>query len=179
MLLTELPVIGLLVLAIYFNGSAGGDLKLYPLITVLSLAVIFILIYLFRVVVISAEEIRAIGPFSSKDKAIINKDKTLILTLKERGRLIVTLFGNDGERPALDWAKGDDYIPVDINLFREKVEGRRRSARKILRFFGIPSSDISAILSPDGFSGEYDGFSVSAQEQNSVFEIKIRFNETI
>lgn len=179
MFLTELPIVGLLVLAICFNSSAGGQLKLYPLITVLSLAIILIFIFLFRVIVISAEEIRAIGPFSSKDKAIINKDKTLILTLRDRGRLIVTLFGNDGERPALDWARGDDYIPVDINLFRERVEGRVGSAKKILRYFGIPSSDISAIVSGDCFTAQYDGFTVSAEEENSTLQIKIKFNETL
>ena len=178
MYLTELPLVVLLIAAIIFNDNAAGIVKLYPLIIVVSAAIIYIIVFLFRMVVISTDEIRAIGLYSSRDKAIINKGKTLILTLKESGRLIVTLFGNDGERPALDWASKEDYVPMDINLFKERVEGRARSCKRILNYFNVPKEDISDIMSLDSFEKEYDGISVRA-ESGEARTIYIKFNETL
>ena len=180
MYLTELPLIALLALAITLNDNAKGAVKLYPLIIAVSGIIIFIVVFLFRMVVISTDEIRAVGLYSSRDKAIINKGKTIILTLRESGRLIVTLFGNDGERPSLDWASRDDYVPIDINLFKEKVEGRTLSCKRVLRFFGTPREDIPDIISGDFPEREYDGFTVRSEtDKDGVRKIYILFTETI
>ena len=179
MLLTLVPLIAVLVLSIIFNDSVDTVQKLYPLIIASAAGIIFTAIYLLRFVVISTEEIKMVGFFSSRDKAIINKNKTLILTLRAKGRLIVTLYGNDGARPALDWTQGEDYVPIDINLFREKVEGRERSAKAILKYFDIPSEDISAMLESDSFGKEYESFDASAEKNENCRIIKIKFTETI
>ena len=179
MLLTEIPLIAVLVLAIIFNDRAGAFPKLYPLIIATSLGIVFIFIYLFKLIIISYEEIKIIGRFSSQDKAIINKGKTLILTLRERGRLIITLFGNDGERPAFDWTQGEDYTPVDINLFREKAEGGERSVRKILSYFEIPKVDVDAILTEDGFTGEYESFNVWTEKLEGKRNVYLKFTKTV
>ena len=179
MLLTEIPLIAVLVLSIIFNDRAGAFPKLYPLIIATSLGIAFIFIYLFKVIIISYEEIKIIGRFSSRDKAVINKGKTLILTLRERGRLIITLYGNDGERPAFDWAQGEDYTPVDINLFREKAEGGVRSARKILCYFEVPEVDIDAILTEDGFTGEYESFNLWTEKLEGKRNVYLKFTKTV
>ena len=70
MYLTELPVIYLLYVAIKYNKNVEGPFKLYPLILGLIGIAIFIFIYLFRVVVISYDTIKSIGPFSSKEKEV-------------------------------------------------------------------------------------------------------------
>ncbi len=179
MYLTELPIIAIFTLSIIFNDSAGGFAKLYPLIIASALGIAFVFIYLFRLVIISTDEVKAVGLYSSRDKAVINKGKTLILTLKKKGRLVVTLFGNDGERPALDWAQGEGYMPIDINLFREKVEGKAKSVSRILTYFDIPREDIAKILESDNFNKEYDSITVSTEITEDKRDIKILFTETI
>jgi len=137
MYLTAIPLIIILVLSIISNSSSEGLLKLYPLILATAAAIIFILVYLFRYITVSVEEIKIFGLFSSRDKAIINKGKTLIMTETKKGVRLLTLFGNDGERPMLDWTQGEDYVPVDINLFRERIYGGKGSFSKILKFFDV------------------------------------------
>jgi len=178
MLLTTLPLIAVLVLSIIFNDSVDKIPKLYPLIIVSALGIIFTLIYLLRFIVISNEEIKMVGLFSSKDKSIINKNKTLILTVREKGRLIVTLYGNDGARPALDWAQGEDYEPIDINLFREKAEGKERSAKRVLKYFDVPKEDIDEIFRSDSFKKDYDSFTVSLEKGEDFRAVKIKFTKT-
>lgn len=179
MYLTEIPVILLLIMASAFNSSSEGVLKLYPLITVSAAAIVFIFIYLLRFVTLSNDEIKITGLFSSRDKAIINRGKTLILTVTKKGRLFITLFGNDGERPMLDWAQGDDYTPIDINLFKERIYGGAGSIRKTLSFFGVSSEQIDTILSADSFFCEYEGFSVTKVTEETKTDIKIFFTETL
>lgn len=179
MYLTEAPLIALLTFSIVYNNSAGGFAKLYPLIAVSALAIAFVFVYLFRIAIISTDEVRMVGFFSSRDRAIINEGKTLILTLRKKGRLIVTLFGNDGERPSLDWAQNDDYIPIDINLFREKVEGKKNSAARILNYYEIPKEDIEKILEDDAFSKEYENITVTVEKNEDKRDIRILFTETI
>ncbi len=176
MLLTELPLIILLTLSIIFNNSAPAPFRLYPMIIIISAAIIFILIYLFRVVVISREEIKIIGPYSSRDKVIINKGKTLILTLKKRGGLTVSLFGSEG-RPALDWAAGDDFVPMEITLFKERTYAGRSGVKKILRYFDVPLAEEIA-NGKDG-SFEYKDYTVNAVTEDGKRTIEIKFTNTI
>ena len=179
MYLTEAPLAVIFILTLIFNSSASGHLKLYPLMLATLCAMVFILVYLFRFVTVSVEEIKIFGLFSSRDKAIINKGKTLILSRSKKGVYTVTLFGNDGERPMLDWTQGDDYVPVDINLFRERVYGGKRSFKKILKFFGISLEDTDAALEKEAGSFDYGDFTVTKATVEGREEIRIYFNETL
>ncbi len=179
MYLTEAPLAVIFILTLIFNSSASGLLKLYPLMLATLCAMVFILVYLFRFVTVSVEEIKIFGLFSSRDKAIINKGKTLILSRSKKGVYTVTLFGNDGERPMLDWTQTEDYVPVDINLFRERIYGGKRSFKKILDFFGVSHEDTAAVLSSESHSVDYGDFSITKAVIEEREEIRIYFNETL
>ena len=84
-----LPLLALLLASIYYNRFADNLLKLYPIITVTICGMIFILIYFFRGIKISYDEIRDVGLFSGHDSAIINEGKTLIFKIKKRGQSLV------------------------------------------------------------------------------------------
>ena len=178
MYLTEIPLIAVLIFAFIHTDSAGGAVGLYPLIVALICGIAFIFIYLFRVVIISFDEIRIIGPFTSKDRAIINKGKTLILTIRKRRGVKVTLFGNDGQRPALDWASGEDYVPVDINLFRERVIGKRGAVLKVLYYFGVEKEKAQAIFSAGEVYSTKE-LDVSVIDREGERDIRILFKETL
>lgn len=134
---TEIPLITLLVLSIIFNKYSDALYKLYPLIVFLSLAVVFCFIYFFKIIKISYDEIRYIGLFSGRDKAMINEGKTVIVKNLRHGKFSIILFGHDGFAD-FDWLKKDEgEEPVDIALFRGKGYGGKVAIRRILRYFGV------------------------------------------
>ncbi len=177
--LTELPVIILLLITRSFNDGSKNLLKLYPLQIFLLLTMLFIFVYFFRIITISYDEIRYHGLFSSRDSAVINKDKTLILTLKSRGRLTVELFGNDGQPPALDWLKDADYTPVDIYLFRGKAIGGKGRVKALLKFFEVDEDGITKAFGEDSFDGEYENVTLHAEKREDVREFRITMKETV
>ncbi len=176
MYLTEIPPILLLIVCMIYN-TGEGDGNLYPLIIFLILVIIFIFIYLFRYMTVSYEEIRCKGLFSSHDAAIINKDKTLILTIHPGMRLRVALFGNDGQPPMFDGLRGEPSI--DIFLFRAKAFGGKRNVASLLRYFDVPAEDIKCALYDEQFSMEYELVSLEAEHKEDIREIRVKFKETI
>jgi hypothetical protein len=143
------------------------------------LAIVFILLYLIRVVVISYDEVKIVGLFSSKDRAIINKDKTLIISQRRGRRLKVILFGNDGTRPALDWAQGDDFVPVDINLFKEIGYGGLGTIRRILRYFEVDENSVERLVSEERCEVCLDNLKISKTTVDGKFEYRILFLKTL
>ena len=179
MLLSTLPLFVLLALAIAFNGYSDSVVKLYPLIIVSASAIVFIFIYLLRVIVITTDEIKIVGLFSSKDRAIINKDKTLIISQRKSKRLKIILYGNDGRRPSLDWASKDDFTPVNINLFKEIGYGGNATIRRVFRYFEIDESIIDNIILKEEFSADLPLYKISKTTTDKKFEYRITFLETI
>ena len=119
------------------------------------------------------------GLFSAKDRAVINKGKTLIVTMKKHSRLSVELFGNDGTLPALDWLKEENYQGMDIYLYRGRAIGGKGAVKRILSIFDISPDDYSAIFSNDSFSAEYEYASVTAEKREDIRIIKIKVTETV
>ena len=179
MYLTELPLVVLLILTIRYNPHVTTPGKLYPLIVTLIIGMLFIYIYLFRLVMISTDEVRSIGRFSSRDSATLNEGKTLILTLLPRRKMRVEVFGNDGTPPALDWAQNEDYEIADIFLYRERAVGTRHTVARILEYFEVPKGDAQRAPIEDGFFAEYDFLTVSTEIRNELTEVKIRFTKTV
>lgn len=175
--LCELPLALLLAIALYYNPSIDTNFKLVPLIVVLIFTMIFFFVYFFRLIVISYEEVRSRGPFSSRDSAVINKDKTLILTMLPHANLKVELYGNDGLPPMIEGLK--DEPSIDIYLFRGRAIGGKRRVSSLLRYFGVSESDIPSVLSQDSFSGEYEFISLTAEKREDIRELRLTFKETV
>ena len=177
--LTEIPPAILLTVAIIYNKNSDSLLKLYPLIFVMTGVMIFIGMYFFRLIVIKSDEVVQIGRFSSRDKAILNKDKTLILTILPKKRIKIEVYGSDGQAPAFDWLAGSDGRGIEFYLFRGKANGTKKSVGKILEFFGADENDFEEIFNSDSFNKDYDFITVTTNIVNENKEIRIKFNETI
>ena len=176
--LTEIPPILLLLVSIKFNAGVDTLMKLYPLIIMLSGLIIFIAVYFFRAVVIGFDEVKCIGPFSSKDKAIIAEDKSLVITVLPKRQLRVELFGNgDDLAESCAWLKDD--VSSSINLFRAKANGNEKSVCRILKFFDIPYSTFTALIEKDGYAEDFENLTVSSDTQNEAKTINIEFKNTI
>ena len=150
---TVLPLALLLFISIYFNGSAEGVFKLYPLIVLSSAGIIFILVYFFRGIIFSYDDARCVGLFSKKEHARYEKDYTLQITPLKKGRLLIEVFGfpKDGYI-GYDWYSSDDV--AEINLLRARTNGTQRTVRRILAYYGIEESDINSAVKEDGFKTE-------------------------
>lgn len=174
-----LPVGALLGLCIAYNKHAENLFKFYPLIIASILGLIFIFIYFFRVIRISYDEIRYIGLFTSRDSAVINEGKTLIIERGRGKRLKVSLFGNDGVLADLDWLKSTGDAPRDISLFRGKAIGGERAVRKVLKFFAVGEDDIKEILLGGMTSYENELILLEVFEDDDKETIKIKMLTTI
>lgn len=176
--LCEIPPIVLLIISLLYNSDSTGLLKLFPLIIISSASIVFIFLYFFRMIIISFEEIKCIGAFSSKDSATINKEKSLIFTLSPGRKMIVRLYGNSGA-PGFDWAKNEDYEPTEIDLFREKAIGNMRSIERILSYFKVPDEDIKTLVRDDVYEKEYENFIVKKECVDNKTTVSIKFTNTI
>ena len=174
----EIPPILLLLIAISYNDTVDTAIKLYPLIAVSVLFIIFVFLYFFRLIIISTEEIRSAGLFSSRDSAIINKGKALIITPLKKNKLRVVLFGKSGI-PDFSWAKNEGYENLEIDLYREVAVGGTATLKRIFKYFGVPSDEIKSILNTDFYKKEYKYFTLTASTENGVKEYRILFTETI
>ena len=179
MYLCELPVIYLLYLCIKHNDAVDAPFKLYPLITALTICGIFMFIYLYRIITISYSTIKADGPYSSKEKALINEGKTLTITLLSRGRMRLELSGIDDQPPALNWAKNENYDNIEVNLFRDRAVGGKSAVKRILKFFDVPPKDIEAALHEEKFENSYNLIDLSVERREDIREIKIKFTKTL
>ena len=147
-LLNLLPSTAIAVIATIFNDSVSTFPRLYPLIITGFGITLFLALFLFRVLYITTEEIRMIGPFSSKDKALIKKDSVIRMTLKKKGIVRIELLGNDDGEPIFDWVKEEDRSEK-ICVLRETVVGGTRTARRVLKFFDIEAQTVEKLLSED------------------------------
>ena len=173
-----LPLIGIFALCLAFNNTVEHYLKLYPLIAVSLLGIVFTLVYFFRGVLISYEEIKAIGKFSSRDTAVINKGKSLILYKENRSRVKIILFGNDGIKPELSWMKSTQDAPKDISLFRAHTLGGNGTIKRVLKYFGADEGDFATILNED-CEIKYADVTVTSILENDVRKIYIKMDRTI
>ncbi len=158
MYLTLIPPVIVLIVSIMNNGIMTGALKLYPLIIASGGGIAFILIYLFRIVKLSTEEIRSIGPYSTKEATTLEEGKTLVVTVRPRHKLRLEVTGSsDGD--IFSWSNvGDEH---EINVYRDIVSGGKRTVARILRYYGVSDTDVREIISGDATLKEYDHLTVT------------------
>ena len=174
--LSEIPPIILLFVTILHNNDSEGILKLYPLIAFSVISIVLVFLYYFRMISISTEEIRSLGVFSSKDSAIINKDKTLVFTIFPKSKMVVSLY-EKGTVPAFTWSKSDVF--PDVELFREKAIGGKRALTRVLSYFESPSEDIQEMMSKNDYTKVFKDFIVSKAAEENKTTYSIKFTNTI
>lgn len=175
--ISEIPLIALYITAVLNNSAAKGAMKLYPLQIGLLALIAFIMIYFFRAITVSYSEIKHIGRFSPRYKAVINKGKTLIFRLKPHGKMDVILFGNNGE-PPLYSNDENDCEPIDIDLFTGHTLGGRRTLNKVLSYFGASASDSESLIGSD-FSAELENVRMTSETHENFHEVRIFFKRTV
>ena len=176
--LSEIPPVALLILCICQNSQAEGVLKLYPLIAVLCLFIVFIFLYFFRGISISNEEIQSVGLFSSRDRAIIDKGKTLTATIRPDKYVRIELSEKTANS-SFSWDKEKQLPLTDINLYRDKAIGGKRAADKILRYFDVSREDRALLLSDEDFEKSYENFNLIGRTIDKNRRISIEFTQTI
>lgn len=175
--LTEIPLIFFLFVACQYNFASDKPWQFLPLIIILGCVIVFIGIYFFRMISVSYEQIRYHGLFSSRDSAIINKDKTLIITMKRSSYIGIALWGNDGKPPMFDGLR--DEGAIDIYLFRGRAVGGRRTVKSLLRYFGISESDIEASFANESYTADTSDVTLAVTHTEDVREFRIKFNRTV
>lgn len=176
--LVEIPPIFFYILCIKYNDGVKGVFKLYPLMVLLCACMIFMLLFLFRAVIISYEELYAFGLFSSKERATIKKDRAIVVTLLKHKRICVELFGfNDDGEESYAWLKND--VPAEINLFRAKTNGSKKTAVKIFNYFGVEAEDVERALENDGIAADTEDFKLTSSVENGFKSIRLDFKKTL
>lgn len=173
-----LPLVAIFVLCLAFNSHVEHYLKLYPLMAVSLCGIVLALVYYFRGVLISYEEIKAVGRFSSRDTVIINKGKTIILYREKHSRIRIILFGNDGIKPEFSWMNSTQDAPKDISLFRSHAYGGNRSIKRVMSYFGVPSEELDAYFEGD-FEKTYTNVTVTSRLDDDIRKIYIKMDKTV
>ena len=176
--LTEIPPIILFWIAIIYNSAVDSPFKLYPLMVILCALIIFIPVYFLRGVFISYEEIRCVGFFSSKERAVIKEERMLVLTPLPKRKVRIELFSkNDDGDASYAWLANEEA--VFVNVFRAKVNGKNGVVKKVLRFFETDEDIIAKALEKDDFSAELEKTNISTDIQNDEKQIILYFKETL
>ena len=174
-----LPIAALFTACVFYNQYSDELLRLYPLMAVLIAGAAFILVYFFQGIKLGYDEIRYIGLFSSRDSSVITKGKKLIMREIKRGKLEITLFGNDGVLPELDWVRSVGDAPRDISLFRGITFGGSKTFMKVITFFGISREDGIRLLK-DGIPAASDIASCSLNtDDDGVKTLEILITKTV
>lgn len=175
--LTEIPVIFLLCVVISIHDTGPAIVKFYPLEIALGSLAVFIVIFFFRGVIISKDEIRQVGRFTPRYKSMIEEGKTLVFTLFSKNNLTVELYERDDAAPSLPWA-GD--VAGEINLFRARTIGNHRAVRRTLILFGLTGEEADALISePPTKEISFENVAVRTEEKHDAFIYYIRLLNTL
>ena len=177
--LIEIPLMTLLMICWSMNDQVDELFKLYPLIIALAAGIIFMAVYLFRLVEISWEEIRDIGFFTRRDNGLVSKGRIIELRLKAHGVVGITLMGHDGEYAGFDWMRPEDGAPADIALYRGNAYGGKRAIGKLLRYFGADESQIAGLIEMEITKADFEYASATSSREDDSLLIKISINETL
>lgn len=177
--LIEIPPMVLLALTISIHEKSEEVWGFYPLEIFLGLAILFIMVYFFRAVTITYDEIRMHGVFSSKDKLLFKKGHTLVIGILPKKKLRLEVYGNLGGDKIYDWMSSDEGQNHEISLFRERAVGNQKTVAAILRYFGVTEEALEGAFDREGEIFKDEFIEVFAERRNELFEVRIKFNELI
>lgn len=174
--LTLIPLALLLAATIYANSNATGLMKLYPLIILTAGAIVFVILFFLRGIMLTYDDARCVGPFSRKDHASFKKDYSLVITELRRGRLLVEVYGFVDEGGiGYDWYDVTDV--AEINLLRARTNGGRRTIKRILQYYGFDPEDVENALTANEYSAEARDASLLSSVSEGSLKVRITFNE--
>ncbi len=177
--LIEIPPMILLAITISMHNKSEDIFGYYPLEIFLGLVIVFIMVFFFRAVTVTYDEIRMHGIFSSKDKLLFKKGHTLVIGMLPKKRLRIEVYGNLGEDKIYDWMSDKEGENHEISLFRERAVGDERTVAKILRYFGVTEEAVEGFSSHEGEIFKDEFIEVSTAKKNELFEVHIKLNEII
>ena len=166
-----MPLVALLIWAIYANQYSEDTLGLYPLIIMLIGGMIFSVLYFLRLVYISNAEVRDIGVFTARDSVILNAGKTIKLIRMKWGKVALQVIGHE-EAVGFDWLKPEERTR-DIVLYRAVVYGGLGLIKSVLKFYGTEAAALENLDEID-YENENIKVSTSVNDEGVVsFEIKL------
>lgn len=177
--LIEIPPMVLLALTISIHEKSEEVWGFYPLEIFLGLAILFIMVYFFRAVTITYDEIRMHGVFSSKDKLLFKKGHTLVIGILPKKKLRLEVYGNLGSDKVYDWLSADEGQNHEISLFRERAVGNEKTVASILSYFGVTEEALEGAFDREGEIFKDEFIEVSTERRNELFEVRVKFNELI
>ena len=177
--LIEIPPMILLAITFSMHDEAPGVFGYYPLEIFLCALILFIMIFFFRAVTITYDEVRMHGLFSSRDKLLIKKGHTLVIGILPKKKLRIEVYGGLGEDKIYDWMADGEGENHEISLFRERAVGNEKTVGKILRYFGVSDEAVENFTAKSGKIFEDEFIEVSVEEKNELFEVRVKFNEII
>lgn len=169
----------LLALTISIHEKSEEVWGFYPLEIFLGLAILFIMVYFFRAVTITYDEIRMHGVFSSKDKLLFKKGHTLVIGILPKKKLRLEVYGNLGSDKVYDWLSADEGQNHEISLFRERAVGNEKTVASILSYFGVTEEALEGAFDREGEIFKDEFIEVSTERRNELFEVRVKFNELI
>ena len=175
---TLLPPVALLIISIRFNNAADGVFKLYPLILLTIGAIVFIILYFLRGIILSLDDARCVGLFSKKEYTRYEKDHYLKLTELGHGRLLIEVYGHpNADVIGFDWYKSDSS--AEINLLRAKANGNRKTVEKIIRYYGFDQEEAARFIKDNEYTAETRDVIASStiNEETKRITVSITFKE--
>jgi len=178
MFLCLIPFVFLFAVCLINNENITTPGKLYPLMIAMLVGAVMTFLYFFRAVTFTVESVRTVGPFSSKDSAVIKKDRTLSFTLRPKNKLKIELFGRD-DTPGFDWLKEtEEGAFAEVNLYRDIAVGSDKAVGRVLGLFGLDEATVSEILLAKSFDREFPDFSVKKYDTDLGMRYDVRFYTT-
>ena len=174
--LVTLPPIFVFVLCLVYHPNAEGKLGLIPLALMMVGVVVFSVLFFFRTIRISNEEIREIGVFSGGEHMDLTLGREVILVRYPHASLGVYVFGEDGAEEQF-WLLNEK--PKEHILMRSRAVGGSRSIARVLSFFGVDANRIPSLCTTEGLSFEGEFVSVTTLIENENLVVRIKINKAL
>lgn len=171
--LVTVPPIFVFVLCLVYHPNATGKLGLIPLALMMVGVVIFSVLFFFRTVRISNEEVREVGIFSGGEHMDLMLGREVILVKYPHSSIGVYVYGEDGAEEQF-WLLNEK--PKEHILMRSRAIGGSRSIARVLTFFGVESEKLEALSTTEGLTHESEFVTVTTliENENLVVRIKIK-----
>ena len=174
--LVTLPPIFVFILCLVYHPHAEGGLGLIPLALFMVGVVVFSVLFFFRMVTISNEEVREVGIFSGGEHMDLTLGREVILVKYPHNTLGVYVYGEDGSEEQF-WLLNEK--PKEHILMRSRAVGGSRSIARALAFFKVEPAQQNALSTTEGLSYEGEFVTVETLIENESLVVRIRIRREL